>query len=252
MFGAPTHRPQAPAGTPPRVLLATQPKAGTYLLSSVLARLGFHQTHYHLNKRRMQAYDPALLELGAQQPRLFDVQIKLGESLKLIRHGEFAASHLAPRPDVLPLIRDQFVVVTCLRNLRTSLKSYARFSASTSRKAPQLAMRIREQGVAAYLEADGKRAIRRALWVAEWRQQPNAFVVRFEDLKSDPDKGVGPLADFLGVRDCNPAEVLDKARAGQSLTKSDDFILLDWDDAAEEVFVKLGGIEANRKLGYYD
>lgn len=249
MFGAPTHRPQAPAGTPPRVLLATQRKAGTYLLSSVVARLGFHQTHYHLNKRRMQAYDPALLELGAQQPRLFDVQIRLVESLKLIRHGEFAASHLPPTARIRGLVGD-FRVVSCVRELRSALRSEARFALSTRGKGEDLARAIERHGIAGFITRHGARHIKRAQEVAAWGTLDNGILLKFEELKSDPDLGVGRLATFLGVTDRDPAEVLEAAKAGQSLTKSEGFLPLDWDDRAEAAFAKIGGPAANTALGY--
>ena len=245
-----TRRPEGLAGLPPRVLLATQPKAGTYLLSAVVAELGFHQTYFHIARRRMQAYDRTMLEAGAASPRNFDVEIPLRQSLKLIRHGEFAASHLTPRREVLRLVGHDFAVIACVRELRSSLISYARFAASTGRKGEATARKIREEGAAPFIRKFGKRLIDRAQSIAAWGQQENAILLQFEDLKTDPQKGAGRIADFLGVTDRDPAEVLETARSGQSLTKSDSFVSLEWTEAEEAAFRHIGGPEANAALGY--
>ncbi len=53
---------------PPRVVLNSIPKAGTCLISEIIARLGFHQTYLHLALKRVIAYDRNLLHSGRSGP----------------------------------------------------------------------------------------------------------------------------------------------------------------------------------------
>ncbi|TCP21383.1 sulfotransferase domain-containing protein [Rhodovulum adriaticum] len=236
---------------PPKVLLATQRKAGTYLLAAILAELGFQQTYYHINRRKMQAYDPYLMELGLSEPRKFDVRVPLRHSLKLIRHREFAASHLRPSRTIRRMTQN-FHIVGCVRDLRTSLMSYARFVATSGRKSDGLAEDIRTRGPVAFIEKLGRREIRQARAYLAWQDQPNAIVLKFEDLMGDPASAIGQLADFLGVQVTDPAAVMARAKARPTLTKSEGYIELDWGEAEEALFQRLGGPAANRALGYAD
>lgn len=197
----------------------------------------------------MQACDRWRLEAGAVSPRLFDVHIPLRDSLKLIRHGEFAASHLPPERRV-PRLTGDVKVVSCIREPRSSLTSEARFAASTRGKGAALADAIGARGLVGFIVTYGKRHICRAREVAGWQAQPNGIVLKFEELKGDPQQGVGRLAGFLGVEGCDPAAVLAAARAGQSLTKSTRFVDLTWGEAEAAAFRRIGGPEANAALGY--
>lgn len=239
-----------PATTlPPRVLLATQRKAGTYLLAEILAELGLHHSHLHLYRQKLQAYDPHMLDMGLSDPRRFDVRVPLRESLKLIRHGEFGLSHLRPSRRNVRMTQD-FRVVGCVRDLRASLMSWSRFVATSGRKGGDLAEAIRARGPVAFLERLGRREIRQARDFRNWQKRPNAIVLKFEDLMNTPETAIGQVADFLGLQVQDPAAVLTRAKARPTLTRSEGYIDLEWGEAEEALFRKLGGPRANRALGY--
>ncbi|MEZ6318078.1 MAG: hypothetical protein R3B49_04875 [Phycisphaerales bacterium] len=119
--------------TPPaRVVLVTIPKAGTYLFSETIRRLGFEQTHLHLAPDRVVAYDPARLDEGRAHPERFQVDCRIEQSTRLVRAGQFAASHLPCNERTLAALEDCRVIFAT-RELRSSLVSRARFDTKTGR-----------------------------------------------------------------------------------------------------------------------
>ena len=159
---------------PPRVILATQPKAGTYLYSSLLAGLGFEQTYFHLSNDKMQAYDKNTPNLNTNQPRIFDCYIPLVESRRLVRSGQFAVSHLVPTGNVADLL-EEFKIIAINRELRAGITSFAKFIISTGRgdNSPDLRDRILNEGIAAFLERKGASYIKKAIMISKWKIYKN-------------------------------------------------------------------------------
>jgi len=88
----------------PKVMIVSQPKAGTYLLSDIVGRLGFRQTFYHFSMECFDAYDPDRLEEGRRNPDDFRVVEPIQTSIKRVKvcwftvKWNFAGSKLFSRP----------------------------------------------------------------------------------------------------------------------------------------------------------
>jgi hypothetical protein len=241
--------PETPRGCP-RVMLMTQPKAGTYLYSEILKGLGIHQTYFHIGKDKLQAYDRALLDDGLANPELFDCMFPLSQSRRLVRSNEFAASHLAPDPDVIPLLQG-FKIIAAIRELRKSMLSYTRFVLASGRGSSELSRKLVQEGVCGYIEVRGQWYIERAIAIANWKSQPNALLVRFEDLHADPSGEVERLAQHLeSVSSFDYLRIYNDALNARTMTKSTGWEELSWTDEAERAFEKIGGPQANHILGY--
>ena len=242
---------ELPDGVRPRVLISTMPKSGTYLLSEIVKELGFHQTYYHLCRHKLQSYEPTLLEQGRLHPRDFDVFLPIEQSNRLIRSGEFAASHLEPDVLVCECFSD-FKVVSCIRELRSALRSYARFVVESAgrdgtRKIRQQKI-IETHGFAGWIETIGPENLQKAKKIFSWKDRSNAILVRMEDLLRCPELVIRNIADHLNE---DVTIDFDVVKGRDTLTKSTNLSAdLNWDDDAEAAFRKIGGIEVNQLLGY--
>lgn len=234
---------------PHRVLINTSPKAGTYLLASIVEQLGFRHSYYHLQARKLQAYDRNDLDQGLKHPRRFDVPLELSESRKLIRSGELAVGHLEHSREREHLFRN-FRIILAQREIRSALVSYARMLGFAGKAGPELTERIGNEGVSALIADRGAGLLRTIERMIPWRDCGNVLFVRFEDLHADPLNVTGAISEFLGVQVDDPSETMRRARDKHTFTKSQRFPDLSWDDAAEELFERLGGPELNRRLGY--
>jgi hypothetical protein len=235
--------------TPPRVLINTTSKAGTYLFAAVVEELGFHHSYLHLGQERLQAYDRHFLSDGLRKPRLFDVKLPLTESRKLIRSGELAVGHI---PHSCANERDlaNFKIILAQRELRASIISYARMIAFSGRWGQEIQMKIQREGVAAFVSACGEHFLEGTERIFRWSQCSQVRVLRFEDLLSSPTNTVKEIAEFLGVAVDSPMTVHQTAFGKDTLTKGERYPKLDWNDKAERLFSEIGGPALNVKLGY--
>jgi hypothetical protein len=240
----------------PRVLLTTQPKAGTYLYSEILQRIGFAQTYYHLGKSRLQAYDRCMLTLCKERPRLFDVNLELRESRRLIRTGEFAVGHLGYEEQIGQLFAE-FLVIAIVRELRAGMTSYANWVISSGRYDKEFVQVVENEGVSAWVKQRGEQYIRNAKTISDWQQTGNALLLKFEEIHQSPATEISKLIDFLGVdthddvdtlfsESCK-ANTLTRSDAGSNHSKS-----LVWNQNAEKEFRRIGGPDANRAIGYIE
>ena len=237
-------------GLPQRVLLAAQPKSGTYLYAEILKELGFDFTYIHLAPKKIQAYDKNMPQVTAENPRLFDCRIPLAESRRLIRTGQVGASHLTPE-EAGDYFED-FKVVAVNRELRSSFMSFVNFFEETGRGSKKVRARVHSEGVCGFMRERGRRYIDHALGIQSWSERPNALVVRYEDLHRDPEVQISDISEYIGGLRVEDSMVYQRALASQTMTKSKGKSKIVWGEEEEEVFVSLGGIEANKKMGYSD
>ncbi|WP_171909972.1 sulfotransferase domain-containing protein [Aquisalimonas asiatica] len=246
--GRGNHSLPSSSGLPPRVLLAAQPKSGTYLYAEILKEIGFDFTYIHLAPEKIQAYDKNMPRMTAENPRLFDCRIPLVESRRLIRTGQVGASHLTPE-EVGDYFED-FKVVAVNRELRSSFVSFVNFFMATGRGSKKVRARVISEGICGFMRERGARYIDHALGIRSWSGYQNALVVRYEDLHCDPESQVSDISGFLGGASVQGSMVYEKALAAQTMTKSKGKSSVAWGEEEENIFVGLGGVEANKKMGY--
>lgn len=245
---------------PARVILVTNPKAGTYLLSEIVRRLGFEQTYLHLAMNRVIAYDPARMQEGRSTPTRFEINCPLHESVRLVRHGQFAASHLACNTESVSALAGALVVFAT-REIRSSIVSLMRFHSATGRASvpndlADAAADIK-QATVAYMRASAVKrldVVRRQLG---WLELDDVHVVRYEHMIAGDAASVAALRAFL--QPAPPAakhepdeQIIRHALTTDTLTRSSTATELEeyWSDEAEDFFQSLGGPELNERLGY--
>lgn len=236
---------------PPKVLIASQRKAGTYLYGEILQNLGLEMTHLHLERNKLQAYDPFLLQEGRDEPRRFDCRIPLEDSRKLVRHGQFAVSHLIPNDGIANLLTS-FKIIAPIRELRAATISFCRWILSTGPgRYPDIKAILQSGGLPEFLNTVGEKYFALAVSIKGWAAHGNAMVVRYEDLKANTEDQLGSIAKFIGLKAGNDLEkTFRNSLNSNSLTKSTGFRHIQWCDESEKIFQNINGIESNEILGY--
>lgn len=246
-----------PEQPPPRVLINTVPKAGTYLVSELARRLGFGQTHLHLTPGHVDAYDPSRLEEGRAHPERFRRTIPLHESVGLVGPGEFAAGHLAATPEIIAALHGLRVVFV-RRDLRAALVSSMRFHHETGRPGEGCDPTGDDAAdLARFVRGRGALLIERARAQLPWLDRAGVLQLRFEAVRHDPAGAIDELRAFLGRAVGPPrdaAELAAGVTGSRTLTRS--AAPADprpcWTDETERTFGALGGPALNAAYGYAD
>lgn len=233
-----------------RVLIITQPKAGTYLAAEILSMAGFHNTHLHLGLDRLQAYDKRFLSEGIARPRQFDVAISIEQSRKLIRFGEVAVSHL-PYSNELEVLISNYKIIHIKRELRSAFRSWARMLLYSNKFGEEVSSAIRREGIAGFMRVRGKVNIVKAININGWRRAKNVHSITLEELLSDPEKEVANMLEHVGspLAD-NAPTIWSRVTQMPTLTSSEKYPELSWTPHDELVFKEIGGPAANKVLGY--
>lgn len=243
----------------PRAIVVTQPKAGTYLISEILRRLGLHQTWYHLRLDSLDAYDGRQLDEGRRDPRHCRAQIPIEQAVKLIRTAEFAVGHL-PCCDRATAALADFRLIFARREQRAALVSAMRFRHQTGRPGAGGGHLDEDPRAAAleFLRASGPGLLQQARDTLGWVERPGALALRFEDVRANPALAAAQIARHLGLPCADPAQVARDLDAADTLTRSATPAVgaaptsLDryWSDEAEAIFTDLGGPQLNAAAGY--
>lgn len=233
-----------------RVLIITQPKAGTYMIAEILRQAGLHHTYLHLGAHRLQAYDSFFLRDGLFNPRKFDVACGIEESRKLVRCGELAVSHLPFSTDLAEKLSG-FKIIHIKRELRSAFISWCRMLLYSEKFGPQVSDLIRTENIAGFMRSRGKNRIRNALFINAWSRSENVLSLKMECVISDPGKSIDAMLKHV---DCKPSmsatEIWERTGREETLTNSAKHPELKWTAGDEEVFREIGGPDANRRMGY--
>jgi len=233
-----------------RVLVITQPKAGTYLVAQILKESGFEHTHLHLGRDRLQAYDPHFLHTSMQNPSLFNVFCPIQESRNLIRFGQVAVSHICYEPHLAEAFSN-FRIIHVKRELSSSIRSLARMYLHSDAKGRKFKDAISKDGVSGLLRLRGRRTISEALEINKWSEQENVISLKIEDIKSSPEQAIDAILNHVHHQPERSAQTIwNQAVSAGTLTKAAHFPELDWTEEDEAAFMEIGGHEANRALGY--
>lgn len=238
---------------PPRVILLTQPKAGTYLISEILRRLGLHQTFYHLRLDSLDAYDRCRLDDGRRAPGHCRAEIPLEEAVKLIRCAEFAVGHLPWCERSVAAVRP-LRPIFATREQRAALVSCMRFFHHTGRSpatGPTPDDHPREATIA-FLRHSGPRLTQQARDALPWAAHPGVLRLRFEEVRAHPAAATAAIARHLDLPCPDPAALTSGLQTADTLTRAHTPTEIDpyWSDEAEAIFADLGGPQLNTDAGY--
>jgi hypothetical protein len=261
-----------------RVMLVSIPKAGTYLASQVLSRMGFSDTHLHLRNddEAIGVYDfrhvPEKMSMREQE-RHFQA-MPLGDALARIQGGEFARGHLPPIPEVKQHLCNDIKIVFLVRDLRDCLISHMRYMISvgviTAQTHPWCTITDDRERFRQYLlnYADAVGPLVHMKLIACWEYDIHnpypgmrIFKLRFEDLvsanRTATDAIIKSLATFLEISAPEDINAMLKSVLGtETLTRSDQMTVRQryWSPFAEQWFTEriydLQGNQVNEMMGY--
>lgn len=178
------------------VIIISQPKSGTYLLSEVIKNLGVTQTYMHLTETRYSQYDKDKIEEGREKP--FFINEKLSYSSSLIKPGEFAVGHLQKTENTTFLFKN-FLKIIITRDLEQRRESWSSFfNGEIRRKADFVDISVKE-----------------------WAEEENVFHITFEEIINENTDSIDNLQQFLFAKVIlDSSEVLKRSLAAETITKS--------------------------------
>lgn len=247
---------------PPRVMVLSMPKAGTYLMAEVLRLVGLEPSHLHLNDSSYDDYSKLTLDEGRAHPELARIAMGPLDALKKIQPGQFAVGHLG-YSQVLELALQEFRIIFLCRDPRTALVSFVRFLVDSgraeSRDVSWRSIEDQKLRLQRFLEMDGDVHLHRYRELLPWASHPAVFHLKFEDLVGDGNPSqiqrIEELFRWLGLTpELGTRELLDQAKSMETVTKASGCSQLDgwWSDAAHFWWLSRGGELLAREYGYSD
>lgn len=249
----------------PKVVVNTIPKSGTYLFAKLFESLGVVNAGVHLSSAFVQDFRFESLETIIENSARFKQDLPLQRSINLLRPGQFAVGHIDFNPETASILKKakHFFIV---RNLRTVMVSFLRFSVDPRRKDTKLAEKYSElsgaQLMSAFLKAEGGNYLKKRIApILPWHGKSQVLTLRFEDIAGE--NGVEAQVNCLNlickqikmpapedVKAFMASNVLGKKTRTWTgkLSMIEDY----WSDEVEAIFSSLGGIEMNRLIGYVD
>jgi hypothetical protein len=233
-----------------RILVCSQPKAGTYLFAAFLRELGWKDSGLHLDVDGGHDYTGAAREEALRNPKQFAIKGDPTSLIAAIAKNTFAVCHLGPNEIKPP---SDFCIFIILRDICTALPSYYRFSKQERNWSDSTGWRTAltpEEGIPLFLE-NFPRIEGIYNRILNWL--PRATIVHFEALKGDWGENLQSLQlDCIRQAIGGEGEVLQRALecalGSETLTKSPP-------GTVYRPFEKLssGFLESNEKGGYtYD
>ena len=251
-----------------KVYIYTVPKAGTYLLAELIARLGFVNTGYHVNQQKFlntRKLDP---ETNIRFPsRAVEKQIFV-RTLTGMQDGEVAFGHF-PVP-LMGWLFPAFVYVCAYRHPRETLVSEFidfRFRRRDVRWIAPKAIADDAEAFREYLTRHGpghmtvfSQMLGLTLLLneplcARFQEGAKFHMLSFDRLRTDPAEAER-LARFLGVDAALARPALAGALAADTKTKATDLDIdraALWSDGAEALYAALSAeeyVQRGRELGW--
>jgi hypothetical protein len=182
----------------PKVIIISQPKSGTYLLSEVVKRIGFVQTYMHINDRYYHQYDPDHIDQGKVNPNKYRKSVKMEQSARLVDPGSFAVTHQTFNERTKNIFGDFFKIVIT-RNKSERQESWDNFFNGKIRH---------RQGF-------------KDVSVAGWENEDFTFFIDFSDIIDKNIQKIDQLQVFLlGSVQQDSLKIIEESLAAETLTKS--------------------------------
>lgn len=148
-----------------KAFVISQPKAGTYLLSSFLYHIGMNQSYMHISERVYYQFDPEHIELARTNPELYQRAQPYYESIKQIPKNGFAVGHL-PYQNNFELVLRDVKKILLTRDHNEIAESYRRWSNESGR---------------GFIEEKFNRMLSKLDPIREWKGY-DVFAITFQDL----------------------------------------------------------------------
>ena len=229
------------------VFVTTIPKAGTYLMAAILRELGLRDLRRHVYPDAYHDYAKTYYKDGSRALPT-EVHRPIESFAQDAGPGGFAVGHLHCGARERAALQGCHVIFL-VRELREAIVSAMRFQAGTGRDTDAWT-RCDDPAkmLMGYLQKYNT-VLDRAANMVNWRWHASV-TLEFRELRRVAV--VGRLARWLDVAGPDPAGVVERARAEQTLTRLPAASTGFWSDAAERVFIERGGPDLNEALGYFD
>ena len=188
-----------------KVIIISQPKAGTYLAANLLQELGLTFSGYHISESYYQKYDLNNLTDSVKHPHRYKILSELSNSLESIADNEFSVSHLEHKQENKEILYNYKKIIVS-RNYSNALESWKRFS--ELRSIPHYS-KVKKLTEVSYNN------------ILQWLDEPDTYSITFEDMINKNNFIVDRLQIFLFNKIIVNSQLsLEQALSKPSLTKS--------------------------------
>ncbi len=250
-----------------KIYIYTIPKAGTYFLADFVARLGFHNTGFHVSQTSVLNTAKLDMETNARFPSRAMEQQSFMATLRNMTDGELAFGHF-PMP-LMAWLFPQFFMICAYRHPRQTLMSQFvdfRFRREDIKWIERAQIPDDRDAFCAYLERKGEghmAVFAQMLAITVLRSEPlcgqfqtNQFhMLNFDDLLKTPQVAID-LAGRLGILPDRATEALEETRNAETKTKATG-LKIDrtalWSDRAEQLYHNINAeayVTRGRELGW--
>ena len=187
-----------------KLMIITQPKAGTYLCSEIVKQFGLTQTYKHIAEDGYTQYNPNLLEQGRTDPNQFWIPQAISITVAEIKDNEFAVTHV-PHHRVHETLFNDFKKIYISRPRKEIEESFRVWNQQTGRSK---------------LQPRGQRLETRLANIHKWHNKDNVFKMTFDDMRLKRSGVIDQMQLYLFDEvKYNSIQVLETALAQPTLTK---------------------------------
>ena len=121
-----------------KYFINSQPKAGTYLCSNILANMGIRQSYLHVSEKGYTLYDEKRLDEGRKNPQQFfhrRVSNKQYSEMQMIHEGSFCVGHIRYNKHIDTVTCDWKRIILW-RDIEEARESFRRWQIESGRNRP--------------------------------------------------------------------------------------------------------------------
>lgn len=186
-----------------KILVVSQPKAGTYLCGNILEELGFQHSYIHISEGKYEKYDPNNMVANRKNPGKFTHKSNVVKAIELIKPGWFGMTHVQRNQNIDKAVKD-YKIIFLERDFASAKESWGRFVKQSNRPANNPKMNKK------YFER-----------LQSWKKLPNCYTLTFDQMISSDPTPISMLQKWLwGECRYNSRQVMANAKSKDSLTKS--------------------------------
>ncbi|MDO9607515.1 MAG: hypothetical protein Q7J26_03235 [Brevundimonas sp.] len=247
-----------------KIIVATMPKSGTYLIANILKEMSIIDCEMHLSEYQYSDYRNLTPEEKIANVVDLTIHEPLEVAITKVMPGQFVVGHIPYTLEIDGLFGD-FSKIISVRHPRSALVSAMRFEERRIRANPNwlsgsrdwVEISCRFEKMEAFLRQLGGGYMSEFKYSTLWMDAYPSNVVQFEKITGmhGYDNQVLEFKRILDIVNCNHvliSDIIEKSLWMPTPTYSGSISNVDecWNDNCEEIFEHLGGIELTEKLGY--